>query len=116
MNLDLVTKAALITRGMSEIKRLGCWGSIFQGLASIGDLIVTATSKHSRNNKVGQLIGQGYSVQEALNKVQMVVEDVNALPVALKLSEIYQIEFSIIFEVKDITFENTIIKIKGEMK
>ncbi len=46
----------------------------------------------------------------------MVVEDVNALPVALKLSEIYQIEFSIIFEVKDITFENTIIKIKGEMK
>ena len=139
-------KAALITRGMSEIKRLGiamgCLESTFDGLAGIGDLIVTATSEHSRNNKAGKLIGQGYSVQEALDKVQMVVEGVNALPAALELSEIYQIELPIIFAVNniinkgcnpaqvvrklmnrdkksecgksilDITFENTILKNK----
>lgn len=99
-------KAALITRGMSEIKRLGlamgCLESTFEGLAGVGDLIVTATSEHSRNNKAGQLIGQGYSVQEALDKVQMVVEGVNALPAALELSETYQIELPIIFAVNDI--------------
>lgn len=99
-------KAALITRGMSEIKRLGlamgCLESTFEGFAGVGDLIVTATSEHSRNNKAGQLIGQGYSVQEALDKVQMVVEGVNALPAALELSETYQIELPIIFAVNDI--------------
>lgn len=102
-------KAALITRGMSEIKRLGiamgCLETTFEGLAGVGDLIVTATSEHSRNNKAGQLIGQGYSVSEALDKVQMVVEGINALPAALNLSEIYQVELPIIFAVNAIINE-----------
>ena len=93
-------KAALITRGISEIKRLGiaigCMEETFGGLAGIGDLIVTATSEHSRNNKAGQLIGQGYTVQESLEKIQMVVEVINVLPAALELSEIFYIEVPII--------------------
>lgn len=102
-------KAALITRGMSEIKRLGlamgCIETTFEGLAGVGDLIVTATSEHSRNNKAGYLIGQGYSVSEALEQVQMVVEGVNALPAALNLSEIYQVELPIISAVNSIINE-----------
>ena len=102
-------KAALITRGMSEIKRLGlamgCIETTFEGLAGVGDLIVTATSEHSRNNKAGYLIGQGYSASEALEQVQMVVEGVNALPAALNLSEIYQVELPIISAVNSIINE-----------
>lgn len=99
-------KAALITRGISEIKQLGiamgCMEETFGGLAGIGDLIVTATSEHSRNNKAGQLIGQGYTVQESLEKIQMVVEGINVLPVALELSEIFNIEVPIISGVDSI--------------
>jgi glycerol-3-phosphate dehydrogenase (NAD(P)+) len=66
------TKAALITRGMSEITRLvmkmGCMEQTFSGLAGIGDLIVTATSIHSRNNRCGNLIGQGVLPEEAIKK------------------------------------------------
>lgn len=102
-------RAALITRGMSEIKRLGlamgCLESTFEGLAGVGDLIVTATSEHSRNNLAGQLIGQGYSVNRAIEKVGMVVEGINALPAALNLSEIYQVELPIISAVKAIINE-----------
>lgn len=93
-------KAALITRGMLEIKRLGlamgCLESTFDGLAGVGDLIVTATSEHSRNNRAGQFIGQGYSVDEAIEKVQMVVEGINALPAALELSETFKVELPIV--------------------
>ncbi len=99
-------KAALITRGMSEIKRLGqamgCLESTFDGLAGVGDLIVTATSEHSRNNRAGQLIGQGYSVDEAIEKVQMVVEGINALPAALELSETFKVELPIVTAVNSI--------------
>lgn len=102
-------KAALIIRGMSEIKCLGlamgCIETTFEGLVGVGDLIVTATSEHSRNNKAGYLIGQGYSVSEALEQVQMVVEGVNALPAALNLSEIYQVELPIISAVNSIINE-----------
>ncbi len=93
-------KAALITRGMVEIKRIGCAmgcnASTFDGLAGIGDLIVTATSRHSRNNRCGNLIGQGMSRDEAVKEVGMVVEGLNALPAALELSERYEVEMPIV--------------------
>lgn len=94
------TRAALITRGMAEIKRLGlkmgCKEQTFAGLAGIGDLIVTATSQHSRNNRAGQLIGQGLSAKEACAQVGMVVEGLNALPGAVRLAERHGVELPII--------------------
>ena len=94
------TKAALITRGMAEITRLGmamgCSLHTFYGLAGIGDLIVTATSVHSRNNRCGLLIGQGIAPQDAIKQVGMVVEGINALPAAMKLAEIYQVDMPIV--------------------
>ena len=87
------TKAALITRGMAEITRLGkamgCYEQTFSGLAGIGDLIVTATSEHSRNNRCGRLIGQGIKIEDAVKQVGMVVEGINAIPAALQLSKKY---------------------------
>ncbi len=74
------TKAALITRGITEIgrlgKKMGAQMETFYGLSGIGDLIVTCASKHSRNRKAGYLIGQGYTMEEAMKEVQMVVEGV----------------------------------------
>lgn len=94
------TKAALITRGLAEIKRLGiqmgCLEDTFDGLAGMGDLIVTATSVHSRNNKAGFLIGQGKTVEEVAHEIGMVVEGINALPAAIHLSEKYKVEMPII--------------------
>lgn len=94
------TKAALITRGMAEVSRLGiamgCREQTFGGLAGIGDLIVTATSRHSRNNRCGMLLGQGVSPEEAVKQVGMVVEGLNALPAAMRLKEKYQVEMPIV--------------------
>lgn len=88
-------KAALITRGIAEIKRLGkamgCMDQTFFGLAGVGDLIVTAMSRHSRNNRCGILIGQGLSVEEAKKEVGMVVEGLNALEAAIKLQKKYDV-------------------------
>ena len=75
---------------------MGCKMETFYGLAGIGDLIVTATSEHSRNNRAGKLIGQGYSIREAEKEIGMVVEGVNALPAALKLAEWYSVDIPII--------------------
>ena len=90
------TKAALITRGIAEIARLGiamgCKMETFFGLTGIGDLIVTATSVHSRNNRCGMLLGQGVPPQEAVKQVGMVVEGINALPAAMEMKEKYQVE------------------------
>ena len=84
------TKAALITRGLDEIERHGvkmrCIPETFSGLAGMGDLIVTATSKHSKNNRCGYLIRQGYEPQEAVKQVEMVGEGINALPAAMALT------------------------------
>lgn len=92
-------KAALITRGLQEIKRLGskmgCKEETFFGLAGVGDLIVTCTSKHSRNNRCGYLLGQGASVKEAKEQIGMVVEGLNALPAAIELKEKYKVEMPI---------------------
>ncbi len=93
-------KAALITRGIAEICRLGiamgCKEQTFGGLAGIGDLIVTATSMHSRNNRCGMLIGQGFSVEDATRQVGMVVEGLNALPAAMRLAGKYNVEMPIV--------------------
>lgn len=94
------TKAALITRGIAEIARLGaamgCDEHTFGGLAGIGDLIVTATSVHSRNNRCGMLLGQGLSPAEATKQVGMVVEGLNALPAAMRLKEKYGVDMPIV--------------------
>ena len=99
-------KAAIITRGMAEITRLGlamgCDERTFYGLAGIGDLIVTATSEHSRNNQAGRMIGKGFSVREAEKEIGMVIEGVNALPAALKLAEGYSVDIPIIRSVNAI--------------
>ena len=93
-------KAALITRGIAEISCLGaaicCKVQTFSGLAGIGDLIVTATSMHSRNNRCGILLGQGVSVEDATRQVGMVVEGLNALPAALRLAKQYNVEMPIV--------------------
>lgn len=85
------TKAALITRGIAEIARLGtAMGGAFQtfcGLTGIGDLIVTCASMHSRNRRAGILIGQGKSMEEAMNEVHMVVEGVYSARAALALGK-----------------------------
>lgn len=100
------SKAALVTRGMAEITRLGlamgCDMRTFYGLAGIGDLIVTATSRHSRNNKAGKLLGKGYSLKDCLTEVGMVVEGINAIPAAISLSKRYNVEMPIISAVNDI--------------
>ena len=92
-------KAAIITRGMVEMKRLGlAMGAdkdTFAGLAGIGDLIVTCTSMHSRNNRCGMLIGQGVPVEDAKAQIGMVVEGINALPAAMRLIEKYHVEMPI---------------------
>ena len=96
-------KAALITRGIVEITRLGvamgCREQTFSGLAGLGDLIVTATSRHSRNNRCGYLIGQGVPPEEAIRQVGMVVEGINAIPAAMTLAEKYGVEMPIVHAV-----------------
>ena len=93
------TLAALLTRGLAEIEELGmamgCQKPTFSGLAGMGDLIVTATSKHSRNNRCGFLIGQGNEVSDAISKVGMIVEGINALPAAMKLADYFSIDMPI---------------------
>ena len=100
------TKAALVTRGMAEITRLGvAMGSreqTFAGLAGIGDLIVTATSRHSRNTRCGELIGKGVPPGEAVRQVGMVVEGVNALPATVALSRRYNVSMPITDAVYDV--------------
>ena len=93
-------RAAIITRGIAEITRLGlamgCKEQTFGGLAGIGDLIVTATSMHSRNFRCGMLIGRGVCVSDATKQVGMVVEGLNALPAAIKLAHKYNVQMPII--------------------
>ena len=113
------TKAALITRGLAEIERLGmamgCQEQTFSGLAGMGDLIVTATSKHSRNNRCGYLIGQGYKPADAIKQVGMVVEGVNALPAAMKLAEKYHVDMPITKAVDAIINEKAVASDAVEM-
>lgn len=104
------TKAALITRGIQEIARLGvAMGGRFEtfcGLTGIGDLIVTCASMHSRNRRAGILIGQGKTMQEAMDEVKMVVEGVYCAKAAVGLARKYEIDMPIIEQVYAVLFEN----------
>ncbi len=103
------TKAALITRGITEIARLGtAMGGKFEtfcGLTGIGDLIVTCASVHSRNRRAGVLIGQGYTMDEAMKEVKMVVEGVYSAKAAMALARKYQVQLPIIEQVNQVLFE-----------
>lgn len=109
------TKAALITRGIAEITRLGIAmggkAETFAGLSGIGDLIVTCASMHSRNRRAGILIGQGKTMEEAMNEVQMVVEGVYSAKAAKKLGEKYGVAMPITEEVCKVLFENKPAKV-----
>lgn len=104
------TSAALMTRGIAEISRLGtAMGAkpeTFAGLTGIGDLIVTCMSTHSRNRSAGVLIGQGFTLKEATEKVHMVVEGVNACAAAHELSKKYSVSMPITECVHRVLFEN----------
>lgn len=104
------TKAALITRGIAEIARLGTkMGAkieTFYGLSGMGDLIVTCASVHSRNRKAGYLMGKGYTMKEAMDEVKMVVEGVYSAKAAKSLAEKFQVEIPIIEEVNKVLFED----------
>ncbi len=101
-------KAALMTRGISEITRLGkAMGAdeqTFGGLTGIGDLIVTCTSMHSRNRRAGILLGQGKSLQETLDEVHMVVEGVLTAQAAYDLSRKYNVDMPITTEIHKTLF------------
>ncbi|MBQ5446191.1 MAG: NAD(P)-dependent glycerol-3-phosphate dehydrogenase [Lachnospiraceae bacterium] len=103
------TKAALITRGITEISRLGIkMGAdklTLYGLSGIGDLIVTCASMHSRNRRAGILIGQGYSMEDAMKEVNMVVEGVYCTKAAVGLARKYEVNMPIIEGVNKILFE-----------
>lgn len=108
------TKAALITRGIAEITRLGMAmggrAETFAGLSGIGDLIVTCTSTHSRNHNAGYLIGQGKTYQEAMDEVKMVVEGVYSAKAALALAKKYDVEVPITEQVNRVLFEGVPVK------
>lgn len=103
------TKAALLTRGLTEIARLGvALGAnpvTFLGLTGVGDLVVTATSVHSRNRRAGYLLGKGFSLEEALAEVGMVVEGVETTKAARLLSLRHQVEMPITEQMYAVLFE-----------
>jgi glycerol-3-phosphate dehydrogenase (NAD(P)+) len=104
------TKAALITRGITEIGALaiqmGAKYETLSGLTGIGDLIVTCESKHSRNRKAGMLMGQGYTMKQAMDEVKMVVEGVYSAKAAIALGKKYDVSLPIIEAVNQVLFEN----------
>lgn len=103
------TKAALITRGIAEITRLGVAmggkAETFAGLTGIGDLIVTCASMHSRNRRAGILIGQGKTMQEAMDEVKQVVEGVYSAKAAGELAKKYGIEMPLVEKINEVLFE-----------
>lgn len=107
-------KAALMTRGMVEISRLGAvMGArkeTFMGLSGIGDLIVTCTSMHSRNRRAGILLGKGKTLDEALNEVHMVVEGVINAKAAYELAEKYNVSMPITNEIYDVLYNGKDVK------
>lgn len=108
------TKAALITRGLAEITRLGVKmganAQTFSGLSGIGDLIVTCTSMHSRNRRAGILLGQGKNLSETLDEVHMVVEGVNTARAAYELGKKYGVEMPIVNEAYKILYKDKCAK------
>ncbi len=103
------TKGALLTRGLAEISRLGealgARADTFYGLSGIGDLVTTAMSEHSRNRKVGELVGSGMSVEEAAEKTGMVAEGVKTTRSALAIAKSLGVELPITEQVAAVLFE-----------
>lgn len=103
-------KAALMTRGIHEISKLGCAmggkRETFMGLSGIGDLIVTCTSIHSRNRRCGILMGKGMTADEAIAEVKMVVEGIKCLKAVYNASKKYNVEMPIINEAYSVVYEN----------
>lgn len=99
-------KAAIITRGMAEVSylgsKMGCTQHTFFGLSGVGDMIVTATSRHSRNNNCGRLIGSGMKASDAIKEIGMVVEGLYVLPAAIKMEKFYNVNLPIIDAVNEI--------------
>ena len=106
--------AALITRGLTEITRLGVAlggnQNTFYGLTGLGDLIVTCLSEHSRNRKAGKLIGQGMNIDEVKKEVGMTIESIDNIEVAYELSKIHGIEMPIVNTMYDILYNNLLPK------
>lgn len=104
------SKAALITRGLAEIARLGTkMGAsplTFSGLTGIGDLIVTCTSVHSRNWRAGNLLGKGQKLQEVLDNMGMVVEGVRTTKAAYQLAEKYNVKMPITTALHNVLFKD----------
>lgn len=102
--------AALITRGLTEINRLGTKMNgnkdTFYGLTGLGDLIVTCLSEHSRNRKAGRLVGAGKNIEEARKEVGMTIESIDNIEVAYELSKKYDIEMPIVNAVYDVLYNN----------
>lgn len=110
MNLGDNSFAALITRGLTEIARLGeALGGkteTFYGLSGLGDLIVTCSSKYSRNRKAGMLIGTGKTIEETKKEVGMTIESIDNIEVAYKLKNMYGIEMPIVTAVYDVLYNH----------
>lgn len=108
LNLGDNTLAALITRGLNEIARLGiAMGgnhNTFYGLSGLGDLIVTCLSEHSRNRRAGRCIGRGLSVEETKKEIGMTIESIDNIEVAYKLCKKYNIEMPIVETVYDVLY------------
>ena len=104
------TFAALITRGLCEISRLGVAlggkHETFYGLTGLGDLIVTCLSEHSRNRTAGKLMGQGKTLEEARNQIGMVIEGVDNIEVAYELAKKYNVDMPIVNAVYDMLYNN----------
>ena len=110
LNLGDNSFAALLTRGLVEVAKLGeAMGAkkeTFYGLSGLGDLIVTCSSQYSRNRKAGMLIGQGKSLEETKQEVGMVIESIDNIEVAHRLSQIHNIEMPIVNTVYDVLYNN----------
>ena len=104
------SKAALITRGMAEItrlgKKMGGKRKTFRGLSGFGDLIVTCLSKHSRNRQIGQAIGEGRSLKEIISEMSMVAEGIDTAKSVHQLRLKYDVEMPIHEAIYQVLFDN----------
>lgn len=102
------TFAALATRGLVEIERLGiamgAKSKTFYGLTGLGDLLVTCGSQHSRNRRAGEMIGKGFSIEEARKEIGMVIESIDNIEVAYSLSKKYSVEMPIVESVYNVLY------------
>ena len=110
LNYGTNAQAALITRGLAEISRLGvkmgAKRETFYGLSGLGDLILTCSSDESRNRRAGRLIGKGLSIDEAKKEIGMTIESIDNIEIAKKLSEKYNVEMPIVNAVYDVLYNN----------